>query len=163
MPRFTVYAKESGVEIAPCEKKQQGKPDEGRISLRFFRLTSGAHQIRFVAEPWEAFDLHRRINLIQHDGGKETLTHKFDAGEGEVVTKLSVECYQRNGKKGYAFTIQRGEESINVAAPLGEFLFAAEFLRSLSVSQSWVESTDTSRSSAGRAGFSAEPPLSRKG
>ena len=142
VPRFTVYAKESGVEISPAEKKQAGKPDEGRIALRFFRLASGAHQIRFVAEPWEAFDLHRKINAIQLDGGKETLTHKFDGGEGETVTKLSVECYQRNGKKGYAFSVQRGEESINVAAQLGEFLFAAEFLKGLSVSQSWVEQAE---------------------
>ena len=149
IPRFTVYTKESGVEISPCEKKQQGKPDEGRVALRFFRLTSGAHQIRFVAEPWEAFELYRRINAVQLEGGKETLTHKFDAGDGETVTKLSVECYQRNGKKGYAFSIQRGEESINVAAPLGEFLCAAEFLKSLSVAQSWVESTDAHRSTGG--------------
>lgn len=139
MSRFTIYAKETGVEISPCEKKQQGKPDEGRIALRFFRLASGAHQIRFVAEPWEAFELYRRINAIQLEPGKETLTHKFDAGAGETVTKLSVECYLRNGKKGYAFSIQRGEESINVAAPPGEFLFAAQFLKSLSVTQCWVE------------------------
>ena len=139
MPRFTIYAKESGVEISPCEKKQQGKPQEGRIALRFFRLAAGAHQIRFVAEPWEAFELSRRINAVQPEGGKETFTHRFDAGEGETVTKLSVECYLRNGRKGYAFTIQRGDESINVAAPLGEFLFAAEFLKQLSVTQSWVE------------------------
>ena len=138
VPRFTIYAKESGVESAPAEKKQSGKPEEGRIALRFFRLASGAHQIRFVAEPWEGFDLYRKINAVQLEGGKESLTHKFDSGEGETVTKLSVECYQRNGKKGYALSIQRGEESINVAAPLGEFLFAAEFLKSLSVAQSWV-------------------------
>ena len=37
-PKFTIYAKESGVEIAPCEKKQPGKPDEGRVALRFFKL-----------------------------------------------------------------------------------------------------------------------------
>jgi len=144
MPRFTVYAKETGVEISPTEKKQSGKPDEGRIALRFFRLTSGAHQIRFVIEPWEAFDLQRRMTAVQAqpEGGKETLTHKFEAGDTETVTKLSVECYQRNGKKGYAFSVQRGEESINVAAPLGEFLFAAEFLKSLSVTQSWIEQAE---------------------
>lgn len=136
-PKFTIYAKESGVEISPCEKKQQGKPDEGRIALRFFRLTSGAHQIRFVIEPWEAFELHGFINAVQLAGGKETLTHKFDAGAGETITKLHVECYQRNGKKGYAFSIQRGEEGINVAAPQGQFLFAAEFLKQLSFAQSW--------------------------
>jgi len=139
IPRFTIYAKESGVEISPCEKKQQGKPEEGRIALRFFRLTSGAHQIRFVAEPWEAFELSRRITAVQPEGGKETLTHRFESADGETVTKLSVECYLRNGRKGYAFSIQRGDESINVAAPLGEFLFAAEFLKQLSVAQSWVE------------------------
>lgn len=142
IPKFTVYAKESGVEISPCEKKVQGKPEEGRIALRFFKLTSGAHQIRFVAEPWEAFELARKIAAVQPEGGKETLTHKFETAEGETITKLSVECYQRNGKKGYAFSIQRGEESINVAAPLGEFLFAAEFLKSLSVAQSWVEQVE---------------------
>jgi hypothetical protein len=142
IPRFTIYAKETGVEISPCEKRQQGKPDEGRIALRFFKLTSGAHQIRFVAEPWEAFELSRRIAAVEPTGGKETLTHTFDAGEGETVTKLSVECYQRNGKKGYAFSVQRGEESINVAAPLGEFLFAARFLENLSQTQSWVEQSE---------------------
>ncbi len=141
-PKFTIYAKESGVEIAPCEKKQPGKPDEGRVALRFFKLASGAHQIRFVVEPWEAFDLQRRMNAVQLEGGKETLTHKFDAGAGETVTKLNVECYLRNGKKGYALSIQRGEESINVAAPLGEFLFAAEFLKGLSLAQSWVEQAE---------------------
>jgi hypothetical protein len=142
MPKFTIYAKETGVEIAPCEKKQQGKPEEGRVSLRFFKLASGAHQIRFLAEPWEAFELHRRMNAVHLEGGKESLTHKFDAGAGETVTKLNVECYLRNGKKGYAISVQRGEESINVAAPLGEFLFAAEFLRGLSVAQSWVEQAE---------------------
>ena len=148
--KFTVYAKESGVEFSPSERRQPGKPDEGRIALRFFRLTSGAHQIRFVVEPWEAFDLSRRMESVAAAGGKETMTHKFDSGDGETVTKVSVECYERNGKKGYAFSIQRGEEGINVAAPLGQFLFAAEFLRTLSVAQSWVESVDTARSAGGK-------------
>ena len=139
IPRCTIYAKESGVEISPCEKRQQGRPEEGRIAFRFFRLTAGASQIRFVAEPWEAFDISRKMNAVHPDGGKETLTHRFESADGETVTKLSVECYQRNGRKGYAFSVQRGEESINVAAPLGEFLFAAEFLKQLSVAQSWVD------------------------
>lgn len=139
IPKFTIYSKETGVEIAPAEKNQPGKPDEGRVALRFFRMASGSHPIRFVAEPWEAFELHRRILAVQLAGGKESLTHKFDAGEGETVTKLTVESYQRGDRKGYAFSIQRGDESINVPAPLGEFLFAADFLRHLSVAQSWTE------------------------
>jgi hypothetical protein len=139
IPSFTIYAKESGVEISPTEKKQQGKPDEGRVALRFFRKTSGAHQIRFIVQSWEAFELGLKIQAVQQTVGKETLTHKYDAGEGETVTKLTVECYQRNDKKGYAFSVQRGEENINVAVPLGEFLFAAEFLRHLSLQQCWTE------------------------
>jgi hypothetical protein len=142
VPKFTVYAKESGVEISPAEKKQQGKPDEGRVALRFFKLAAGSQQLRFVAEPWEAFELYRKIMSVQREAGKESLTHKFDAGDGETLTKLSVEGYQRNGKKGYAFSIQRGEQSINVAVPLGEFLFAAEFLRNLAMSQAWVEQSE---------------------
>lgn len=138
IPRCTIYAKESGVEISPCEKKH-GKQEEGRVAFRFFRLATGAPQIRFVVEPWEAFDISRKIQAVEPGGGKETLTHRFDSGDVETVTKLSVECYQRNGRKGYAFSVQRGEESINVAAPLGEFLFAAEFLKQLSVAQSWVD------------------------
>jgi hypothetical protein len=140
--KFTIYAKESGVEIAPTEKKQQGKPEEGRIALRFFKLAAGALQIRFLIEPWQAFDLGKKMEALG-EGGKETLTHKFDTGEAETVSRLSVECYQRNGKKGYALSIQRGDDSINVAAQQGQFLFAAEFLRKLSVEQSWVEGRPT--------------------
>lgn len=150
MPSFTLYAKESGVEISAAEKKGAGKPAEGRVALRFFRLAQGTPQIRFLVEPWEAFDLSRRIATVHAAGGKETLTHRFDSGEGETVTRLNVECWERNGKKGYAFSIQRGEESINVAAPLGEFLFAAEFLRQLSVAQSWVEQAPKQERNAGR-------------
>lgn len=139
IPRFTIYAKESGVEITPSSRKQTGKPDEGRVAFRFFRLASGQAQIRFLAEPWEAFEIARRIAAVEPQGGKETFTHRFEGAEGETVTRLSVECYQRNGRKGYAFSVQRGEESINVAAPLGEFLFAAEFLKELSVAQAWVD------------------------
>ncbi|HJV66156.1 MAG TPA: hypothetical protein VJ550_10515 [Geomonas sp.] len=142
IPTFTIYSKETGVEFAPTEKSQQGKPEAGRVLLRFFKLSGKSHQLRFVAEPWEAFELHRRILAVQAQGGKETLTHKFEAGEVETVSKLSVECYERNGRKGYAFSIQRGEESINVPAPAGEFLFAAEFLKHLSVTQSWVEQSE---------------------
>ena len=155
--KFTVYAKESGVEFSPSERRQPGKPEEGRIALRFFRLTSGAHQIRFVVEPWEAYELSRRIDAVAAAGGKETITHKFDGGDGETVTKVSVESYERNGRKGYAFSVQRGEEGINVAAPLGQFLFAAEFLRTLSVAQSWIESVESPRSTGGRGGAATHP------
>lgn len=141
-PKLTIFAKETGVEIAPGEKKQNGKPEEGRVSFRFFRLAAGQPHIRFVAEPSEAFEVSRKISELQSQGGKATFTHRFESAEGETVTRLSVESYERNGRKGYAFSIQRGDESINVAAALGDFLFAAEFLKQLSVAQCWVAGAD---------------------
>src|SRR6266480_1668736 len=105
--------KSAGVEISPYEKRQEGKPREGRISLRFFKLESGAQQLRFVAEPGEGFELFRMINKVFMEGGKQILTHKFESNAGETVTKLTVERYERNNKPGYALIIQRGDECIN--------------------------------------------------
>ncbi|WP_224982524.1 hypothetical protein [Geomonas agri] len=139
-PKLTIFAKQTGVEITPSEKKQNGKPEEGRVAFRFFGLATGQPHIRFVAEPCEAFEVARKITALQASGGKATFTHRYESAEGETVTKLNLESYQRNGKQGYAFSIHRGEESINVPAQEGEFLFAAEFLKQLSVAQCWVAS-----------------------
>ena len=139
VPQFTMYAKNAGVEITPYEKRAEGKPCEGRISLRFFKMESGGQQLRFVAEPWEGFEISRLIAKVFTEGGKETLTHKFDSGEGEVVSKLTVEKYERNNRAGYALNIQRGNDGITVAVSVGHFLYAAEFLRHLSLTESWVE------------------------
>jgi hypothetical protein len=143
--KYTIYARSTGMEITPYEKRQEGKPREGRISLRFFRMEGGAPQLRFVAEPWEGFELSRMIEYVSREGGKQTLTHKFEGSSGEIVTKLSVEKYARNGKEGHALAIQRGEEVINVPAPLGQFLYTGEFLRSLSVSEAWVQQCEADR------------------
>lgn len=139
VPQFTIYAKSAGVEISPYEKRQEGKPHEGRISLRFFKMESGAQQLRFVAEPWEGYELFRMINKVCREGGKETLTHKFESNGGEVTSKLAVEKYERNNKVGYALIIQRGDDSINVSVTVGHFLYAAEFLKHLSLTEGWVE------------------------
>ncbi len=139
IPQTTVYARSTGMEIGPYEKRSEGRSAEGRIALRFFRLESGAAALRFIAEPAEAFDLCCRIRRICREGGRETLNHKFEGSEGEVVTRLSLERYDRNGRQGYAFSIQRGEEEINVPTSAERFLFAGEFLRHLSLLQAWVE------------------------
>jgi hypothetical protein len=137
--QFTMYTKSAGVEIGTYEKRQEGKPREGRISLRFFKMESGSQQLRFVAEPSESFELSRMINKVFLEGGKEALTHTFEGSEGEIVTRLAVERYERNNKAGYAFTIQRGHESINIAATAANFLYAAAFLKHLSLTEAWVE------------------------
>ena len=139
VPQITLYAKSTGLEIGIFEKKSDGKPREGRISLRFFSMESALSQIRFVAEPWEGYELYRRITKVFTDGGKESLTHKFVGSAGEVVTKLTVETFERHGKPGYAISIQRGGEGINVPQTADHFLYAAEFLRHLSLVQAWVE------------------------
>ena len=145
VPQFTMYAKSAGVEIRPHEKKQEGKPREGRISLRFFKMESGAQQLRFIAEPCECFELSQMITKVYREGGKETLTHKFESSSGEIVTKLSVDKYERSNKIGYALILQRGDDSINVSVNVGHFLYAAEFLRHLSVTEAWVEQQEQDR------------------
>lgn len=138
-PQVTVYARSAGVEIGPYEKRSEGRPAEGRIVLRFFRMESGTASIRFVAEPAEGFELYRKMQKVFRDGGRETLKHRFEGSDGEVVTRLSVERFERGGKTGCAFAVQRGEEEINVPTGAERFLHAAEFLRHLSLAQAWVE------------------------
>jgi hypothetical protein len=70
VPQVTIYAKSAGVEIGPYEKRSEGRPPEGRIALRFFRMESGAAAIRFVAEPAEGFELYRKIHKVFRDGGR---------------------------------------------------------------------------------------------
>ncbi|HAD03494.1 MAG: hypothetical protein A2005_05325 [Desulfuromonadales bacterium GWC2_61_20] len=138
VPQVTIYAKQAGVEIAPYVKRSDGRPDEGRIALRFFRLEGGASGLRFVVEPAEAFELYCRMRKVHKDGGKESLSHSFTGPEGEVQSRLTLESYSRAGKSGYALTLQRGSESINVPIAGERFLYAAEFLRHLALSEAWI-------------------------
>ncbi|HKK00782.1 MAG TPA: hypothetical protein VJ955_01325, partial [Desulfuromonadales bacterium] len=85
------------------------------------------------------FELYCKIHKVYRDGGKDTLTHRFEGGEGEVSTRLTIERYDRGGKSGFAFAIRRGEEEINVPTSAERFLFAGEFLRHLSLAQAWIE------------------------
>jgi hypothetical protein len=139
VPQVTIYAKQAGVAITPHEKRSEGRPSEGRIALRFFKLESGSTAIRFVAEPAEAFELCARMQKVARDGGKESLNHRFEGRDGEVLTRLTVERWERGGKSGFALSVQRGEEEVNVPTGIDRFLHAAEFLRHLSLEQAWVE------------------------
>ncbi len=138
-PQFVLYSKNSGVEIAPGEKRSDGRPAEGRVVLRFFRLEEKTSAIRFMVEPWECFGLARRIGRVCDEGGREKLTHKFEGSGGEVITTLTVEKWERNGKSGCAMAVQRDKDVINVPAEEGRIRYTAEFLRFLSTAQSWVE------------------------
>jgi hypothetical protein len=139
VPQATFYAKGTGVEIGPYEKHSEGRPTEGRILLRFFRMEGGSAAIRFIAEPAEGFELYLKINRIFREGGRESLIHRFEGADGEVVTRLGVERYGDKERPGYALAVQRGEEKINVPVSGERFLFAAELLKHLALSQAWVE------------------------
>lgn len=144
IPQITIYARKAGVAISPFERRSEGRATEGRIVLRFFRLESGSSAIRFIIEPAEAFALFDKIHKIVRDGGQECLNHSFAGPEGEVQTRLTVESWTRNGKSGYAISVQRSEEQINVPVQLEQFRYAAEFLRHLSLQQAWVEELERS-------------------
>jgi hypothetical protein len=87
----------------------------------------------------------RIIESVSLEGGKQSLTHRYEGSGGEIVTKLSVERFERNGKEGQALGIQRGDDAINVPVALGQFLYAGEFLRRLSVTEAWVEQYEDER------------------
>jgi hypothetical protein len=144
IPQVTIYAKQAGVAITPHEKRAEGRAAEGRIALRFFRLESGSTSIRFVVEPAEAFELCGKMHKVARDGGRESLSHRFEGRDGEVQTRLTVERWERHGKSGCALAVQRGEEELNVPASIDRFLHAAEFLRHLSLQQAWIEEVDKS-------------------
>lgn len=137
-----IYSKHAGVEIAPGERRAEGRPAEGRVVLRFFRLEEGAAAIRFMMEPWECFDLSRKIDSVHRGGGREKLTHSFEGSDGEVVTTLAVEKWERDGRSGCAISVQRNKETVNVPLEESRFLYTAEFLRHLSTAQAWVESAE---------------------
>jgi len=139
VPQITLFARQSGVEIAPYYKAHEGRPLEGRIALRFFRLEGGAQSLRFIVEPAEAFDLYCRMRRVYTAVGKESLNHSFTGSDGEVQSRLTLEHYSHGGKSGFALSLHRGDEQINVPMPAERFLYAAEFLRHLSLSEAWVE------------------------
>jgi hypothetical protein len=146
---FPLYSQNSGLEITPEVKTNNGKATKtGIVQLRFFLLQApgGAGkitQIKFQLEPWEAFDLSMRMAKVFNEGGKERLTHKFTpTGSPEIVTSVTIEKWERAGKSGLGIAVGRGESFISV--PVGKdstsrFLYAAEFLKFLSTRQGWVD------------------------
>ncbi|NTV50140.1 MAG: hypothetical protein HGB32_00800 [Geobacteraceae bacterium] len=156
---YEIFSQSTGVEIRAAVKtnEEHGHVIEqcGRIHLRFFKMSpktkpDDVTQIRFICEPDEAFSLSLMISQVALSTVpcKEKLNpHKFSVGDqcDETVTTLSVEKWERSGKVGYALTVGRGKDFISVPAPLAKFLFAGEFLRTLSTEQCWVERSEKKR------------------
>ncbi len=155
---YEVFSQSTGVEIRAAvrtsEEGGQVTERSGRIHLRFFKLTpktkaDDVTQIRFICEPDEAYGLSLIIQRVADStvACKEKLNpHRFSfGGQGEeAVTTVTVEKWERGGKSGFALTVGRGKDFISVPVPHAKFLFAGEFLRTLSTMQSWVERAEKS-------------------
>ena len=146
---FTLYSANSGIEVTPDIKAHRGVC-EGRLQLRFFLIqepgaTAGGKlsQIRFLLEPWEAYDLSLRMSRIYRDGGKEKVTHKFTpTGGKEVTTFVTVDKWERAGKSGLGLAVSRADSFISVPISkdsVSRYLYLAEFLKFLSCRQGWID------------------------
>jgi len=147
---FSLYSLKSGIEITPEIKVNDTKGQaEGRVMLRFFLLQAPgaaaagkATQIKFLLEPWEAFDLALRMEKVFQNGGKEKITHKFTPpGQAEMVTSVTIDKWKNGQKSGLGIAVARGDSFISVpvgADSVSRFLYAAEFLRFLSTRQGWI-------------------------
>ena len=147
---FTLYSANSGIEVTPDIKAHRGTC-EGRVQLRFFLIrepgpaAAGGKlgQIKFILEPWEAYDLSLRMVRVCRDGGKEKLTHKFTpTGGKEVTTSVTVDKWERAGKSGLGLAVSRADSFISVPIAkdsVSRYLYLAEFLKFLSCRQGWID------------------------
>jgi hypothetical protein len=165
MKGYTVYAKNTGVEIRATSKvsaEESVTEKEGRISLRFFTFGNGDSQsLKFILTPLEAYSIYLFTADIAKKGGKQTLTHKFQGEEGEVTTRFTLEKWEKEGKSGYAYSLKRGDsKAVNVAMDFTTFLYAGELLKALSLEQAW---SSYKASGEGEADDTADAPETEAG
>ena len=152
---FTFFSKNTGLEIREVERVLN-KVKEGKVRLRFFTTDGTRKNLMFLLNSDEAFILSRGIERIVREGGNFSLFHTYFQNGQEIMTKLIVERWEREGKRGYAFVIVRGDEKINLPLEEGRFLFASELLKALSISSSWWEMREISDSEVVNAGYQGE-------
>jgi len=159
---YTVYAKARGSEIAQglevSEWEKRKDKIEGRVSLRFFISDNSREVVRFVAEPWEAYDLYLKINKVARSAAackEQSLPHKSVSDERggrkvEMMTSVGIEKWVNGGRSGYAVTGSRTmngkSNSFNVSvSDAARLLHIGELLRFFSCSQAWESRLDSGR------------------
>ena len=172
MKGYTMYAKNTGMEIKVTSKVSEEKAaagksatgKEGRIALRFFTFGNGDSQsLKFILNPLEAYGLYLSAAELAKKGGKQTLIHKFTGDEGEVTSRLTLEKWEKEGKSGYAYSLKRGDSNaVNVPMDMVSFLYVGELMKALSLEQAWssykeTESGETAGTTAAASGSVAEP------
>jgi len=160
----TIYSKSKGGEIATgveiCEgwkserddqgREIEGGKVEGRVCLRFFISDGSKQTFRFIAEPKETYALFLKMNKAARTEGKfkeQTAPHTTKRRESggqqlEIISSVTVEKWVNGTRAGYAIigsrTVNGKSDSFNVSiSSVEDWLFYAEFLKSLSISQSW--------------------------
>lgn len=137
MKGYTVYAKSTGMQIM-TSKKETDTNKEGRIALRFFTFGNGeSKSLRFVLNPVEAFGLCLTVLEVVKNGGNKSIIHKFEGEEGVTISTLHIEKWVKGDKSGYAMTLKRGDDAVNVPMDMTHFLFVGELMKTLSTEQAW--------------------------
>jgi len=136
-----------GCEI--CEYEKRNGKTEGRVALRFFIEDGSKEQVRFVAEPREAYNLFFKINKVARSAvacKEQTLPHKIEREEGgkkiSIITSVTIEKWVKDAKSGYAIigsrTIDGKNNSFNVSIKeVSDLLYYGKFLEFLSCAQAW--------------------------
>ena len=153
MKGYTIYTKSSGVEVSATTAKKEGNGEvrkEGRVMLRFFGFgEKDRKSIRFILNPVEAHWIYLKTVEISRNGGKESFPHKFTGENGEVITILTIEKWEREGKSGYAMNIKRGDDKVNISIDISHFLYTGELLRTLSTEQAWSQYKESEKTIEG--------------
>ncbi len=157
MRGITLFSKNTGVEVKANDVVKKGLKF-GVVTLRFFKLENGGSQMRFIMSPVESYAASLMITKVS--GSKEALklkkTHKFEKDGKEVETSLTLEKWVKESKSGYAVSIKRDSESINVPLTLSDFAYLGELLKYLSTQQAWVNPVETTDSKGASEEVSTE-------
>ncbi len=162
MKGYTVYGEESGMEIRTTTsvKEEKGKvTKEGRITLRFFHMGASSQSLRFILTPVEAYWGYLKTVEIAKNGGKGSLTHRFESGDSVMVSALTLEKCQDEGNDYFSISVERNELKERVSMDLAHFLFIGELLRSLSSIQAWSSYKPSDEFSHEAVGNDSEPEL----
>jgi len=149
--QVTVFSRANDVALG-CEIGEFDKPGEkgaGKVSMRFFIQDKSKEQVRFVAEPREAYGLYLAINKAARslvackEQAPPHASINTDTGKDlKVMTGVTVEKWIKNGKTGYAIIGSRSMNGkgncFNIAIQnVNDFLYYGEMLRALSCAQAW--------------------------
>ena len=143
MRGITLFSKNAGIEVMGNNLVKKSKRF-GIVTLRFFELTNGGKQMRFIVSPPESYEIGLITTKVLESAKalKLSKTHKFVKSGQEISTVLSLEKWAKDSKVGYAVSIKRDSESINVPMTAATFAYFGEFLKYLSTQQAWVNPAD---------------------